>query len=313
MITLRRINSSAFYHVIFNCICSSFSDFCPCKIHTAHPGHCGKWDKFHIFIRKTSFPDSKLFFCQNYNTSSFRRFICQGRQLCCIRQFLFRSSIYRNKGICTTVSQSNRSCLIPHQNIYITCRFNGSSTHCQHISLVQTAHTCNADCRKQRTNGCRCQADQQCNKGRNGCRIRYSCLLCREHRVCIKGHGYHNKYDGQCNKKNLQCNLIRCLLTICSFYHGNHLVHKGFPCFTGNSHNNPVRQHSGSACYGTPVSATLTNYRCRLTGNCTFIHRCSTIHNFSITWNLFPCLYQNQISFFKACGRNNCNPFFLIR
>src|SRR5699024_12800867 len=109
--------------------------------------------------------------------------------------------------------------------------FYSSAAHSKNICLIKSAHSRNTDSRKQGADGGRGEADKQSYQGGNRGRIINSRLLCREYGIGIQRHSDKNKYNGKCNKENLQRDFIRRLFSGCALDHCNHFIKEAFACF----------------------------------------------------------------------------------
>ena len=144
-VTFIGVQSACVGYICLNGVSCAFADFITVIVYATHTGCRGKRNEFHAFVLKASSADAELLFCQYHNASAFRRFICQGRKLCCIGKFLDIRTVDGDKFRCLTVAKRYCTGFIQHQNVNITCGFNGSSAHCQDVCLIQSAHTCNAN------------------------------------------------------------------------------------------------------------------------------------------------------------------------
>ena len=153
--------SSGRLHIVTDRIRRPFTDFKPVIVHAAHT--CGRSEraKNHAPVLQCPAPQSKLFFCKYHNASALRRLVSEGGKLCCIGKLSWVGSVHRNEVTGLSIAQRDCAGFVQHQNINISGCFNGSAAHSKHIGLIETAHSRNTDCGKQRADGGGREADQQ--------------------------------------------------------------------------------------------------------------------------------------------------------
>ena len=74
-----------------------------------------------------------------------------------------------------------------------------------------------------------------------------------------------------------------------------------------------VGEESRSTMLPASLAACFTDYRSRLSGNCAFVNGCVTLNHFTVVRNLLSCFHNDNVVFFKRCGRNGGYLFFFSR
>ena len=193
------------------------------------------------------------------------------------------------------VAQGDGTGLIEHEDVDVAGGLDGAAGHGQHVGLVQSAHTGDANGGQQRTNGGGRQTDEQGNERGHSGGVRHTVEPCRETRVAVQCERHEDEDDGQGNQKDLERDLVGGLLAGGALDHGDHLIQEALARLAGDFHHNPIGKHGGAASDGRTVAASLANHGCRLAGDGRLINRGGTLDDIAVSRNLLAGAHDHQI------------------
>src|SRR5208283_5610432 len=101
----------------------------------------------------------------------------------------------------------------------------------------------------------------------------------------------------ECGQQNIQRNLIRRFLTLCTFNQMNHPVEEAGSRFGSRSNNQPVRENARTAGNGASVASRFADNRGTFACDRTFVDGRNFFDYLSIDSNYLPHLNKKSVSF----------------
>ncbi len=160
------------------------------------------------------------------------------------------------EGCSHAIAESDGSCFVEQQHIYIACGFYCAATCRQHIAAYQPVHTAYADGAQQPADSRWDKAYQQRNEyGQRGC-CRHQAGFCfAVSGKCFERSHSQKKHDSKPGQQNSKSDFIWRFLPACAFHQRDHCIDKGAARIGGNADNNAVADHAGTTCNSTAVAA----------------------------------------------------------
>jgi hypothetical protein len=94
--------------------------------------------------------------------------------------------------------------------------------------------------------------------------------------------------DGQRHQQDGQRDLVRRLLPLGAFDHGDHAVDEGLAGIDGDAHDQPVGQHARAAGHGREVAAGFADHRRRFAGDGAFVDRGHAFDDLAVGGTVSP-------------------------
>ncbi len=156
--------------VLLDGIGGAFAHFSPVQIDARHSRLRRERNEHRALVRELAFADAVLLLREDDDGAAFGRFVGERRKLGRVGDFALGYSRHWHELSGLTVTEGNRSGLIEQQRVDVSCRFDRTAGHRQHIALHQAIHAGDADGREQAADGCWDEADEQRDEDEHGLR-----------------------------------------------------------------------------------------------------------------------------------------------
>ena len=293
------IDAALRFYVGFNRVRTSFADMLVSDIDAAHASLCGEFDKIGFQFGNFFAAEVKFIFREDYNTSSFRRFVRDGGKLSGFRKVAFGNISDGDKFAGLTVAEGNGTRLVEEEHVYVARRFDCTAAGGKDVRLIQSRHARDTDGGKQGADRRRSKTNEQSDdigKTDGGALSR---LIYRKFREGQKGSRYDEEDNRQSDEKNLQRDFVGGLFTACAFDHGNHFIEETLSRFRRHANNQPVAGYRSAARYGAPVSARFADDGGRFSRDRAFVYAGDADDDFAVHGDLFARFDEDDISGFE--------------
>lgn len=154
--------------------------------------------------------------------------------------------------------------------------FHGTPRHRENAALDEAVHARDTDCREQRSDGRRDQADEECDQ------LDRILLVPRVQAHRADGYDGEEEDDRQRREQDVERNLVGCLLTRGAFDERDHPVHERTARCCGDFHDDPVGENRRTTGDGAAIATGFTDYRGGFTGDRRFVHGGNTFDHVAV-------------------------------
>ena len=209
------------------------------------------------------------------------------------------------------VTQGDGAGLVEHEDVDVAGGLDGAAGHGQHVGLVQTAHTGDANGGQKGADGSGSQTHEQRHERGHGRGVDHVVKTDREVGVTIQGQRDQDKDDREGHQEDLQSDLVRGLLARGTLDHRDHLVQEALAGLTGDLDDDPVGQHRSTAGNGRAVAAGLADHGGGLAGDGGLVNGGNALDDVAVAGNLLAGAYDHQVAA-RELGAGNDGEVLLV-